>query len=87
MRARIKPVHFVTKKQKAAVNEYVQEELRVHRLAAQDEYSSCFVWRCTMSMGLARVDSLMCWKRSRRCARTREMTLCFGVIWIEPLSK
>ena len=31
MRARIKPVHFVNKKQKAAVNEYVKEELRVQQ--------------------------------------------------------
>lgn len=28
MKARIKPAHFVTKKQKAVMQEYVQEELR-----------------------------------------------------------
>ena len=31
MRARIKPVHSVSKKQKAAVSEYIKEELRVQQ--------------------------------------------------------
>lgn len=34
MRARIKPVHSVTKKQKAAVKEYVKEELRVQQMGS-----------------------------------------------------
>jgi hypothetical protein len=34
MRARIKPIHTVSKRQKAAVNEYVQQELRVQQVGS-----------------------------------------------------